>query len=154
MPSDGRIIRPGLMQEDLDDGIVPPPYNNVGEVVNIGPYSFTVSNLENMLGMRSTVDIPSSIKSYIMSNLSCPNKDVERELELKVDRILEALGRNNYTPTRGVNRTPPTHIVYLDDKSVEQFINKISRCRHIRWRLASPIYWGKHHIGFEGVFKR
>lgn len=154
MPSNARIIRPELIQEDLDDGIVPPPYNNVGEVINIGPYAFTVSNLENMLGMRSTVDIPSSIKSYIMSNLSFPDKDVERELELKVDRILEALGRNNYTPTRGVNRTLPTHIVYLDDKSVEQFVNKISKCRYIKWKLASPIYWGVGNIGFWGVFKR
>lgn len=89
-----------------------------------------------------------------MDNLTSINEANKSEIESKVDRIIEALGRDNYIPTRRVYRTPPTHIVYLDDESVEKFINKISKCSYIKWRLASPMYWGRDHIGFEGVFKR
>lgn len=122
------------------------------------PISFertiTLASLENMLGMSSTVDIANNIKSYIMENLSFVDETKESEIESKVDRIIEVLGRDNYMPTRRVYRTPPTHIVCLDDESVEKFINKISKCSYIKWRLASPIYWGRDHIGIEGVFKK
>ena len=144
MPSD-RVIRPGVIDEDLDDWAPPPPtYTS----------ELTLSSIEGMLGMSSTVDVVSNIKSYIMDNLAYPDEDTKSKLEAKVDRIIETLGRNNYMPTRRVYRTPPTHVVFLDDESVERFINKISRCTYIKWRLASPIYWGVNNIGLEGTFKR
>lgn len=114
----------------------------------------TLASIENMLGMSSTVNLICMIKKYIIDNLTSINEANKSEIESKVDRIIEALGRDNYIPTRRVYRTPPTHIVYLDDESVEKFINKISKCSYIKWRLASPMYWGRDHIGFEGVFKR
>ena len=127
--------------------------SNAGEPI-IFERTITLASLENMLGMSSTVDIANNIKSYIMENLSFVDETKESEIESKVDRIIEVLGRDNYMPTRRVYRTPPTHIVCLDDESVEKFINKISKCSYIKWRLASPIYWGRDHIGIEGVFKK
>lgn len=155
MPSDRTItIRPGAIYEDPDDwAIVPPPIYTGGNIsVNIPP--ITLASIEDMLGMSSTIDIISNIKTYIMDNLSSFSGGTKSEVESRVDRIIEALGRNNYTPTRRVCRMPPTHIVYLDAKSVEEFINKISKCSYIKWRLASPIYWGVNNIGIEGTFKR
>lgn len=144
MPSD-RVIRPGVIDEDLDDWAPPPPtYTS----------ELTLASIENMLGLRSNVDIVDNIKNYITSNLTSINEANKSEIESKVDRIIEALGRNNYMPTRRVYRTPPTHIVNLNDESVEKFIKILSKCSYIKWRLASPIYWGKDHIGLEGVFKR
>ena len=144
MPSD-RVIRPGVIDEDLDDWAPQPP---------LYTSDLTLASIEHMLGMSSTVDIANNIKSYIMDNLTSINEANKSEIESKVDRIIEALGRNNYMPTRWVYRARPTHIVYLDDESVEKFINKISKCSYIKWRLASPIYWGWDNIGLEGVFKR
>ena len=144
MPSD-RVIRPGVIDEDLDDWVPPPPIYT-GEL--------TLASIEHMLGMSSTVDVANDIKSYIMNNLTSIDETNKSEIESKVDRIIEALGRDNYMPTRRVYRTPPAHLVYLDDESVEKFINKISKCSYIKWRLASPIYWGWDNIGLEGVFKR
>ena len=144
MPSD-RVIRPGVIDEDLDDW-APPPQLYTSDL--------TLASIESMLGMSSTVDIANNIKSYIMENLSSINETNKSAIESKVDRIIEALGRNNYVPTRRVYRTPPTHIVYLTGNGVEEFINKISKCSYIKWRLASPVYWGIDHIGLEGVFKR
>lgn len=152
MPSN-RIIRPGAIYEAPVGMILPPPVYN-GETISVDVAPLTLSSIEDMLGMSSTIDIMNNIKSYIMDNLTYPDEDSKSKLEAKVDRIIEALGRDNYMPTRRVYRTPPTHTVFLDDKSVEQFINKISRCRYIKWRLASPIYWGIDHIGLEGTFKR
>lgn len=152
MPSN-RIIRPGAIYEAPVGMILPPPVYN-GETISVDVAPLTLSSIEDMLGMSSTIDVISNIKSYIMDNLTYPDEDSKSKLEAKVDRIIEALGRDNYMPTRRVYRTPPTHTVFLDDKSVEQFINKISRCRYIKWRLASPIYWGIDHIGLEGTFKR
>ena len=130
------------------------PIDNVREAIDFGPQLITLASIENMLGMSSTVDVINNIKSYIMENLSSINETNKSVIESKVDRIIEALGRDNYMPTRRVYRTPPTHIVNLDDESVEAFINKISKCSYIKWRLASPIYWGWDNIGLEGVFKR
>ena len=144
MPSD-RVIRPGVIDEDLDDWAPPPPTHTS---------ELTLASIEHMLGMSSTVDIANNIKSYIMNNLTSINETNKSEIESKVDRIIEALGRDNYMPTRRVYRTPPTHVVSLDDESLEKFINKISKCSYIKWRLASPIYWGWDNIGIEGVFKR
>ena len=144
MPSD-RVIRPGVIDEDLD-GWAPPPPIYTGEL--------TLASIEQMLGMSSTIDIVNNLKSYIMSNLTSIDEHTGHRVESKVDRIIEVLGRDNYMPTRRVYRTPPTHIVCLDDESVEKFINKISKCSYIKWRLASPIYWGRDHIGIEGVFKK
>ena len=144
MPSD-RVIRPGVIDEDLGDWAPPPPTHTS---------ELTLASIEHMLGMSSTVDIANNIKSYIMNNLTSINETNKSEIESKVDRIIEALGRDNYMPTRRVYRTPPTHIVNLDDESLEAFINKISKCSYIKWRLASPIYWGWDNIGLEGVFKR
>lgn len=154
MPSDRARVREDAVFIGLDDWIMPPPIYNAGESVRFDVAPLTLSSIENMLGMSSTVDIISNIKSYIMSNLSSVTEATKNEAESKIDRLLDALGRDNYMPTRRVYRTPPTHTVYLDDKSVEQFINKISKCRYIKWRLASPIYWGVDHIGIEGTFKR
>ena len=130
------------------------PVDDVSEVIDLEQCSITLASLENMLGMRSNVDIVDHIKSYVMSNLTSIDETNKSEIESKVDRIIKALGRDNYMPTRRVYRTPPTHIVNLDDESVEAFINKISKCSYIKWRLASPIYWGWDNIGLEGVFKR
>ena len=130
------------------------PVDDVSEVIDLEQCSITLASLENMLGMRSNVDIVDHIKSYVMSNLTSIDETNKSEIESKVDRIIKALGRDNYMPTRRVYRTPPTHIVNLDDESVEAFINKISKCSYIKWRLASPIYWGWNNIGLEGVFKR
>ena len=130
------------------------PIDNVREVIDFEPQLITLASIENMLGMSSTVDVINNIKSYIMENLTSIDEANKNKIESKVGRIIEALGRDNYMPTRRVYRTPPTHIVYLDDESVEEFINKISKCSYIKWRLASPIYWGIDHIGLEGVFKR
>lgn len=130
------------------------PIYNTGETISIDVAPLTLSSIENMLGMSSTVDIANNIKSYIMDNLTSIDEANQSEIESKVVRLIEALGRNNYMPTRRVYRTPPTHLVYLDDESLEKFINKISKCSYIKWRLASPIYWGWDNIGFEGVFKR
>ena len=131
-----------------------PPTCITGETISRDEATLTLAGIENMLGMRSTVDIANNIKSYIMDNLTSIDETNKSEIESKVDRIIEALGRNNYVPTRRVYRTPPTHTVYLDDESLEAFINKISKCSYIKWRLASPIYWGWDNIGLEGVFKR
>ena len=154
MPRDGITTRPGAIYETPDNWVISPPMYNTGEAITIGPQPITLASIENMLGMNSTVDIISNIKSYIMDNLSSLDEEAKRKAEPKIDRLIEALGRNNYMPTRRVYRTPPTHIVYLDDESIETFINKISKCRYIKWRLASPIYWGWDNIGFEGTFKR
>lgn len=129
------------------------PIDNTIEIIDYGPL-ITLASLENMLGMSSTVNLIGMIKRYIMDNLTSIDETNKSEIESKVDRIIEALGRDNYVPTRRVYRTPPTHVVYLDDDSVEKFINKISKCSYIKWRLASPMYWGVDHIGLEGVFKR
>lgn len=127
--------------------------SNAGEPI-IFERTITLASLEQMLGMSSTVDIANNIKSYIMENLTSIDEANKREIESKVDRIIEALGRDNYMPTRRVYRTPPTHIVNLNDESVEKFIKILSKCSYIKWRLASPIYWGWDNIGLEGVFKR
>ena len=129
------------------------PIDNTIEIIDYGPL-ITLASIENMLGMSSTVNLIGMIKRYIMDNLTSIDETNKSEIESKVDRIIEALGRDNYMPTRRVYRTPPTHIVYLDDDSVEKFINKISKCSYIKWRLATPMYWGRDHIGIEGVFKR
>ena len=144
MPSD-RVIRPGVIDEDLDDWAPPPP---------LYTSDLTLASIESMLGMSSTVDIANNIKSYIMDNLTPIDEYTKKIVESKVDKLIEALGRDNYMPTRRVYRTPPTHTVYLTGNSVEEFINKISKCSYIKWRLASPMYWGIDHIGIEGVFKR
>ena len=129
------------------------PIDDTIEIVDFGPL-ITLANIENMLGMSSTVNLICMIKKYIMDNLTSIDETNKSEIESKVGRIIEALGRDNYMPTRRVYRTPPTHLVYLDDESVEKFINKISKCSYIKWRLASPMYWGWDNIGIEGVFKR
>lgn len=131
-----------------------PPTHITREAISADETTLTLAGIEAMLGMSSTVDIANNIKSYIMKKLSFVDETKESEIKSKVDRIIEALGRNNYMPTRRIYITPPTHIVYLDDESVEKFINKISKCSYIKWRLASPMYWGKDHIGLEGVFKK
>ena len=131
-----------------------PPTRITREAISADETTLTLAGIEAMLGMSSTVDIANNIKSYIMKKLSFVDETKESEIKSKVDRIIEALGRNNYMPTRRIYLTPPTHIVYLDDESVEKFINKISKCSYIKWRLASPMYWGKDHIGLEGVFKK
>lgn len=131
-----------------------PPTRITREDISADETTLTLAGIEAMLGMSSTVDIANNIKSYIMKKLSFVDETKESEIKSKVDRIIEALGRNNYMPTRRIYITPPTHIVYLDDESVEKFINKISKCSYIKWRLASPMYWGKDHIGLEGVFKK
>lgn len=131
-----------------------PPTRITREAISADETTLTLAGIEAMLGMSSTVDIANNIKSYIMKKLSFVDETKESEIKSKVDRIIEALGRNNYMPTRRIYITPPTHIVYLDDESVEKFINKISKCSYIKWRLASPMYWGKDHIGLEGVFKK
>ena len=155
MPSDRTItIRPGTIYEDPDDWAIVPPPIYTGETISVNIPPITLASIEEALGMSSTVDIVSNIKNYIMDNLSSLDEDTKKKTEPKIDRLIEALGRNNYTPTRRVYRTPPTHIVYLDDKSVEEFINKISKCSYIKWRLASPIYWGVNNIGIEGTLKR
>ena len=128
--------------------------DDVREVINFEPQLITLASIENMLGMSSTVNLIGMIKKYIMDNLTSIDETNKSEIESKVDRIIEALGRDNYMPTRRVYRTPPTHIVYLTGNGVEEFINKISKCSYIKWRLASPMYWGIDHIGLEGVFKR
>ena len=152
MPSD-RTIRPGVIYESSGDWLrIPPPYETE-EVVDFGQL-ITLASIENMLGMSSTVNLIGMIKRYIMDNLTSINETNKSEIESKVDRLIEALGRDNYMPTRRVYCTPPTHIVNLDDESLEAFINKISKCSYIKWRLASPMYWGVDHIGLEGVFKR
>lgn len=130
------------------------PVDDVSEVIDLEQCSITLASIEHMLGMSSTVDIANNIKSYIMDNLTAIDETNKSEIESKIDRLIEALGRNNYMPTRRVYRTPPTHIVNLDNESLEAFINKISKCSYIKWRLASPIYWGWDNIGLEGVFKR
>ena len=130
------------------------PTDDVGEVIDLEQRPITLASIEHMLGMSSTVDIANNIKSYIMENLSSINETNKSEIESKVDRIIEALGRNNYMPTRRVYRTPPTHIINLNDESVDKFIKILSKCSYIKWRLASPIYWGWDNIGLEGVFKR
>lgn len=145
MPRDEITLGPGFICEAPDWEILPQAFNTE---------PLTLASIENMLGMSSTVDIIRDIKSYIMGNLSFSDEDTERKVESKIDRIIETLRRDNYMPTRRVYRTPPTHIVYLDDESVERFINKISKCSYIKWRLASPRYWGWNNIGFVGVFKR
>ena len=129
------------------------PIDDTIEIIDFGPL-ITLANIENMLGLRSNVDIINDIKSYIMDNLTPINEYTKKIVESKVDKLIEALGRDNYMPSRRVYRTPPTHIVHLDDDSVDKFINKISKCSYIKWRLASPMYWGIDHIGLEGVFKR
>lgn len=129
------------------------PIDDTIEIIDYGPL-ITLASIENMLGMSSTVNLIGMIKRYIMDNLTSIDETNKSEIESKVDRLIEALGRDNYMPTRRVYRTPPTHIVYLDDESVEKFINNISKCSYIKWRLASPMYWGIDHIGLEGVFKR
>ena len=131
-----------------------PPTRITREAISADETTLTLAGIEAMLGMSSTVDIANNIKSYIMKKLSFVDETKESEIKSKVDRIIEALGRNNYMPTRRIYITPPTHLVYLDDESVEKFINKISKCSYIKWRLASPMYWGKDHIGLEGVFKK
>ena len=157
MPSNRISVRPGAIYVPPADPdgweITPPPYNTI-EIVDSEPQLITLASIENMLGMSSTVDIANNIKSYIMDNLTPIDEYTKKIVESKVDRLIEALGRDNYMPTRRVYRTPPTHIVNLDDESLEAFINKISKCSYIKWRLASPIYWGRDHIGLEGVFKR
>lgn len=130
------------------------PIDDTREIIGFEPQLITLASIENMLGMSSTVNLIGMIKKYIMDNLTSIDETNKSEIESKVDRIIEALGRDNYMPTRRVYRTPPTHLVYLDDESVDKFINKISKCSYIKWRLASPIYWGVDHIGLEGVFKR
>lgn len=130
------------------------PVDDVSEVVDLEQRPLTLASIEHMLGMSSTVDIANNIKSYIMDNLTSIDETNKSEIESKVGRLIEALGRNNYMPTRRVYRTPPTHLVYLDDESVEKFIKILSKCSYIKWRLASPIYWGWDNIGLEGVFKR
>lgn len=130
------------------------PTEDVSEVIDLEQRPITLSSIEHMLGMSSTVDIANNIKSYIMDNLTSIDETNKSKIESKVDRLIEALGRNNYMPTRRVYRTPPTHIVNLDDESVEKFIKILSKCSYIKWRLASPIYWGWDNIGLEGVFKR
>ena len=134
--------------------VTEPPTRITREAISADETTLTLAGIEAMLGMSSTVDIANNIKSYIMKKLSFVDETKESEIKSKVDRIIEALGRNNYMPTRRIYITPPTHIVYLDDESVEKFINKISKCSYIKWRLASPMYWGKDHIGLEGVFKK
>ena len=129
------------------------PIDDTIEIVDFGPL-ITLASIENMLGMSSTVNLICMIKKYIMDNLTSIDETNKNETESKVDRLIESLGRDNYMPTRRVYRTPPTHLVYLDDESVDEFINKISKCSYIKWRLASPIYWGWDNIGLEGVFKR
>ena len=130
------------------------PIDDVSEVIDLEQCPLTLASIEHMLGMSSTIDIANNIKSYIMDNLTSIDETNKSEIESKVYRIIEVLGRNNYMPTRRVYRTPPTHIVNLDDESVDKFINKISKCSYIKWRLASPIYWGWDNIGLEGVFKK
>lgn len=130
------------------------PTEDVSEVIDLEQRPITLASIEHMLGMSSTVDITNNIKSYIMDNLTSIDETDKSEIESKVDRIIEALGRNNYMPTRRVYRTPPTHIVNLNDEGVEKFIKILSKCSYIKWRLASPIYWGWDNIGIEGVFKR
>lgn len=157
MPNDRVRVRADAVcvpPEDLDDWIIPLPMYDAGEPVSFNMTPLTLASIEEALGMSSTVDIVSNIKNYIMDNLTYTDEDSKRKVGAKVDRIITALGRDNYTPSRRVSRTPPTHIVYLDDKSVEEFINKLSRCRYIKWRLASPIYWIVNGIGLEGTFKR
>ena len=153
MPSD-RVIRLGVIYEATDDLAPLQLTYNAGEVIDLEQRPITLASIEHMLGMSSTVDIANNIKSYIMDNLTSIDEANKSEIESKIDRLIEALGRNNYMPTRRVYRTPPTHIVNLDDESLEAFINKISKCSYIKWRLASPIYWGWDNIGLEGVFKR
>lgn len=153
MPSDRARIRPGVIYGAPEGMILSPPVYN-GETISVDVAPLTLSSIEGMLGMSSTIDLVSNIKSYIMDNLAYPDEDTKSKLEAKVDRIIETLGRNNYMPTRRVYRNPPTHVVFLDDESVERFINKISRCTYIKWRLASPIYCGVNNIGLEGTFKR
>ena len=138
------------MPRDLE---VASTVSNAGEPISF-ERTITLASLENMLGMSSTVDIVNNLKIYIMNNLTSIDETNKSEIESKVDRIIEALGRDNYMPTRRVYRTPPAHLVYLDDENVEKFINKISKCSYIKWRLASPMYWGWDNIGLEGVFKR
>ena len=130
------------------------PIDDVNEAVDLEQRPLTLASIEHMLGMSSTVDIANNIKSYIMDNLTSIDETNKSVIESKVDRLIEALGRNNYMPTRRVYRTPPTHIVNLNDESVEKFIKILSKCSYIKWRLASPIYWGWDNIGLEGVFKR
>ena len=130
------------------------PIDDVSEVIDLEQRPITLASIENMLGMSSTVDIANNLKSYIMDNLTSIDEANKSEIESKVDRIIEALGRNNYMPTRRIYRTPPTHIINLDDESVDKFIKILSKCSYIKWRLASPIYWGWDNIGIEGVFKR
>ena len=157
MPSNRIRIRPGTIYEPpAEPGgweITSPPYNT-RESISIDVAPLTLASIEHMLGMSSTVNLIGMIKKYIMDNLASIDETNKSEIESKVDRIIEALGRNNYMPTRRVYRKPPTHIVNLDDESLEAFINKISKCSYIKWRLASPVYWGIDHIGLEGVFKR
>lgn len=157
MPNDRARVREDSVCEapyiTYDFTISPPPIYT-GETVSINIPPLTLGGIENMLGMSSTIDIMNNIKSYIMENLSSLDEEAKRKVEPKIDRLIEALGRGNYMPTRRVYRTPPTHIIYLDDESIETFINKISKCSYIKWRLASPIYWGWDHIGLEGTFKR
>lgn len=157
MPNNRPITRPGAIYEgpeDLDGWVISPPIFNVGESVSFNIPPLTLASIEEALGMSSTVDIVSNIKNYIMDNLTYSSGDTKSKVESKVDRIIEALGRDNYMPTRREYRTIPNRIVYLDDKSVEEFINKLSRCRYIKWRLASPVYWIVNGIGLEGTFKR
>ena len=130
------------------------PTDNVSEVFELEQRPITLACIEHMLGMNSTVDITNNIKSYIMDSLTPIDEYTKKIVESKVDKLIEALGRDNYMPTRRVYCTPPTHMVYLDDESLEAFINKVSKCSYIKWRLASPMYWGIDHIGIEGVFKR
>lgn len=154
MPNDRARVSIDSVYVAPADWVISPPAYNTGEMIRVNPSTITLADVENMLGMSSTVDIINNIKGYIMGNLSSIDEGAKGEVDTKIDRIIEALGRGNYIPTRRIHRTPPSHIVYLDDKSVEQFINKMSKCSYIKWRLASPIYWGVDHIGFEGVFKR
>lgn len=134
--------------------ITVPPTRIARETISTDEATLTLASIENMLGMSSTVDIINNLKSYIIDNLSSINETNKSEIESKIDRIIETLGRDNYMPTRRVYRTPPTHIVNLNDESVEKFIKILSKCSYIKWRLASPIYWGWDNIGIEGVFKR
>ena len=89
-----------------------------------------------------------------MDSLTPIDEYTKKIVESKVDKLIEALGRDNYMPTTGVYLTPPSHTVYLAGNSVEEFINKISKCSYIKWRLASPMYWGRDRIGIWGIFKR
>lgn len=134
--------------------ITAPPIRVTREAISADEATLTLAGIERMLGMSSTVDVVNNLKSYIMDNLTSIDEVNKSKIESKVGRLIEALGRDNYMPTRRVYRTPPTHLVYLDDESLESFINKISKCSYIKWRLASPIYWGWNNIGLEGVFKR